>query len=96
MTLVPTSRRSCITLAFAALALVGWVGTAAAQRSGIHYRQRSDMPPGAIGQSQLQRGGPLPGYIQPVEISAPDGADISLAVDGNFEDPQPRPGWLGC
>jgi len=81
--------------AVAALFLVGWVGTAAAQRTGIHYNQRGDMPPGAIGNWQLQRGGPLPGYIQPVEITAPDGAEISLALEGQFEDPQPAPRLAG-
>ncbi|MCE9556303.1 MAG: hypothetical protein K8T91_23385 [Planctomycetes bacterium] len=93
MTMVPfaTSR----ILAVAALVLVGWVGNAAAQRSGIHYSQRADMPPGAIGNWQLQRGGPLPGYIQPVEISAPDGAEISMAMEGRFEDPQPAPRLAG-
>ncbi len=46
------------------------------------------MPPGAIGSRQLQRGGPLAGYYQPVEIKAPDGAMIALAVDGQFEEPR--------
>ena len=46
------------------------------------------MPPGAIGSLQLQRGGPLPGFFQPVEIKAPFGALISLAVDGQFDEPQ--------
>ena len=43
------------------------------------------MPPGAIGSWQLQRGGPLPGYFQPVEIEAPRGASISLAAEGRFD-----------
>jgi hypothetical protein len=30
----------------------------------------------------------LPGYYQPVEIKAPSGAAISLAVEGRFEEPQ--------
>ncbi len=42
------------------------------------------MPPGAIGSQRLQRGGPLLGYFQPVRIRAPQGARISLAVEGGF------------
>jgi len=77
------------------LILWSWVGHAAAQRPGVHYSQRGDMPPGAIGNWQLQRGGPLPGYVQPVEITAPEGAEISLAIDGQFEDPLPAPRLAG-
>jgi hypothetical protein len=56
----------------------------AAQTSNVHYRYQGNEPPGAIGAWQLMRGGPLPGYFQPVEIRAPQGVLISLAVDGNF------------
>jgi hypothetical protein len=42
------------------------------------------MPPGAIGSFRLQRGGPLPGYFQPVRIRAPEGARIALAAEGSF------------
>ena len=49
------------------------------------------MPPGAIGSLQLQRGGPLPGFFQPVEIKAPYGALISLAVGGQFDQPERAP-----
>lgn len=56
----------------------------AAQSQNLHYRYQGNEPPGAIGSWQLLRGGPLPGYFQPVEIKAPQGALISLAVDGNF------------
>ncbi len=56
-----------------------------------HYFQRADMPPGSIGQAQLMRGGPLPGYYQSVEISAPRGTQLALAIDGTFEPPQPAP-----
>jgi hypothetical protein len=54
----------------------------------VHYRHRSDMPPGAIGQWQLQRGGPLPGYFQPAEITTPKGCVVSLAAAGIFDDLQ--------
>jgi hypothetical protein len=49
------------------------------------------LPPGAIGAQQLLRGGPLPGYFQPVEIRAPKGALISLAEEGRFTEAQPAP-----
>jgi hypothetical protein len=62
-----------------------------AQQSRIHYRHHSDLPPGAIGSAQLQRGGPLPGYFQPVEIKAPSGAEISLAAGNQFLESQPSP-----
>jgi len=81
----------------AALAL-GWLGVAspaAAQQPGVHYLHQGVMPPGAIGGRQLQRGGPLPGYFQPVEIKAPQGALVSLAVAGTFDGPKPAPRRTG-
>jgi hypothetical protein len=42
------------------------------------------MPPGAIGNLRLLRGGPLSGYFQPVRIRAPKGARIALAEEGGF------------
>lgn len=48
------------------------------------------MPPGAIGSLQLQRGGPLPGFFQPVKIKAPPGALISLAEEGRFGQAAPE------
>jgi len=51
----------------------------------VHYRHAADMPPGAIGQWQLQRGGPLPGYFQPTEVIVPKGCMVSLAVGGQFD-----------
>ncbi len=58
------------------------------QREPVHYFHSSRLPPGAIGKGQLLRGGPLPGYFQPVEIKAPKGAEISLAMDGKFAPPE--------
>jgi len=66
-----------------------------AQQPGVHYFHQGAMPPGAIGSLQLQRGGPLPGFFQPVEIKAPYGALISLAVDGRFDRPQQAPARVG-
>jgi hypothetical protein len=63
--------------------------TCLAQQPNVHYYQEGATPPGAIGSQQLQRGGPLPGYYQPVEIKSPAGASISMAVNGQFEEPRP-------
>ncbi len=54
----------------------------------VHYNHAGVLSPGAIGTEQLQRGGPLPGYFQPVEIKAPPGASISTAEAGAFSEPQ--------
>jgi hypothetical protein len=37
----------------------------------------------------------LPGYYQPVEIKAPQGAAISMAVNGHFESPREAPVLVG-
>ncbi len=66
-----------------------------AQEPPVHYLHHGVMPPGAIGGRQLQRGGPLPGFFQPVEIKAPQGALISLAVDCRFDQPQAAPRKAG-
>ena len=55
-----------------------------AQEPVVHYWHHGVMPPGAIGSRQLQRGGPLAGFFQPVEIKAPPGVSISLAVENQF------------
>ena len=71
------------------LAVVVWLtaAQAALAQGPWHYQHKADMPPGAIGQRQLQRGGPLPGYFQPVEVSAPEGSLVSLAIEGGFDQP---------
>ncbi len=66
-----------------------------AQSPPVHYYHQGIMPPGAIGAQQLQRGGPLPGYFQPVEIKAPRGASISLAVEQRFDPSQSTPQTVG-
>jgi hypothetical protein len=65
--------------------------TLRAQQPGVRYWHQGVMPPGAIGSRQLQRGGPLPGFFQPVEIKAPQGALISLASAEQFGKPQVAP-----
>ena len=74
------------------LALVGWLvlcASATAQNGPWHYLNKADAPPGVIGQRQLERGGPLPGYFQPVEVTAPTGSLISVVSDGAFSEPKP-------
>jgi hypothetical protein len=71
--------------AIAALACLA-ADTLPAQQPRVHYDHAGTMSPGAIGQGRLRRGGPLRGYVQPVEIKAPQGALISLAMDGTFDD----------
>jgi hypothetical protein len=68
-----------------------WPALLAAQQPGVHYLHHGIMPPGAIGSLQLQRGGPLPGFFQPVEIKAPPGVMISLAEGGTFAQAEPAP-----
>ena len=66
-----------------------------AQEPAVHYWHQGIMPPGAIGSRQLQRGGPLPGFFQPVEIKAPTGVSISLAVANQFLPSQVAPKRVG-
>jgi hypothetical protein len=81
MQLAKTIRLAAI-LAAALLA----AGTASAQ-GPWHYLNKADMPPGVIGMRQLERGGPLPGYFQPVEVTGPKGSLVSVASEGGFTDP---------
>jgi hypothetical protein len=66
-----------------------------AQSPPVHYYHQGAMPPGAIGSLQLQRGGPLPGFFQPVEIKVPQGTLISLAISQQFDEAQPGPRHAG-
>ena len=72
----------------ATLVWLSMTATLPAQPPSVHYEHAGILAPGAIGTAQLRRGGPLPGYLQPVEIKAPSGALISLAVDTKFERPE--------
>jgi len=81
-----------------ALVLIGGLATASvlsAQEPPVHYLHQGMMPPGAIGSRHLQRRAPLLGYFQPVEIRAPAGAQVSLAVDGRFAEPTSAPRQVG-
>lgn len=74
-----------------------WLHTAlsSAAQPAVHYHHAGVMPPGAIGSQQLMRGGPLPGYFQPVEIKAPKGAVVSTASQGQFDPAQQTPFTVG-
>jgi hypothetical protein len=81
-------RREAGKLAIMAAWLFLLSSSSLAQQPSVHYYHQGVMPPGAIGSRQLGRGGPLAGYYQPVEIKAPNGACISMAVSGQFEEPR--------
>ena len=78
-------------LAMLVLSAMGSEAEGQAHRPDVHYWHGGVMPPGAIGGRQLQRGGPLPGFFQPIEIRAPQGTRISLAEGGAFQSPEAAP-----
>ena len=89
--------REALCLLFSLLALV--LGLAIAESRGqappVHYFHRADLPPGTVGQGMIQRGGPLPGYVQPVELHVPNGVRISVPQGGVFGPPEKGPVKLG-
>ncbi len=71
-----------------ALALAATCGSLAAQQPAAHYQfAASQQPPGAVGAQRLQAGGPVQGYFQPVELTAPEGVLIGLAAQGGWTEP---------
>ncbi|MDX1961626.1 MAG: hypothetical protein SFX18_00645 [Pirellulales bacterium] len=66
-----------------------------AQDNYPHFQHGGALPPGEIGQKRLLGGGPLPGYFQPVELIAPGGSQVSLAIEGQFTQPLAAPVKLG-
>ena len=81
-----------------ALLVLCWLGVAAAlpaQEPSVHYWHHGVMPPGAIGNMRLQRGGPVAGFYQPVEVRAPQGTLVSFAAAGEFEAERPAPRTVG-
>jgi hypothetical protein len=70
--------------------LIAVVLSAAAQSAEppVHWLHAGVLAPGMIGAAQLQRGGPLAGYYQPVEIRGPKQSEISVVADGQFVAPQ--------
>jgi len=62
-----------------------------AQDKTPHLEHAGILEPGTVGLRQLFRGGPLPGYFQPVELKAPEGCQISLAIENHFTQPLAAP-----
>jgi hypothetical protein len=76
--------------------LLGWAvcltaTTGNAQEPPRHYLHAGVMAPGAIAGMKLQRGGPVPGYFQPVEVRAPEGTMVSWVCENQFLPPQGAP-----
>ncbi|MGY8733711.1 MAG: hypothetical protein ACKVK0_16340 [Pirellulales bacterium] len=70
----------CITTVFA-------LPTAAQEPSLLrdrHFRDSGLHPPGQVGQGLLSRGGPIPGYFQPIEVRAPQGTQLAFVANGQF------------
>lgn len=59
------------------------------------YHLGANSPPGYIGQHELLRGGPRPGYFQPVEVKGPEGIGISMVEELRFGDAQETRALLG-
>ena len=74
----------------AALHLVMLMAVASTHGQGppIHYFHAGDLPPGTVAQGQLARHLTLRGYMQPVEVLVPDGAQVAVFADGHFDPPQ--------
>lgn len=82
-------RRMCHVCLGAGLTLLLAVSSATAQtQRPVHYFQWGTMPPGAIGQAQLLRHQLMHGYYQPVRVSVPQGARVSFAMEGTFDEGQ--------
>ncbi len=90
-----SAKRVACNVAMVALFSLAATAGSLAQEGEVHYLHQGVMPPGAIGSRQLRRGGPLPGFFQPVEIKAPKGALVSLATGGQFDAPQAAPAGVG-
>lgn len=82
-------------MVFLAWLLLAFSSDSFGQMSGYHSIHHGVMPPGAIGSLQLARGGPLPGYFQPVQIKAPPGVVIAMAEGGTFAEAEMAPVRVG-
>jgi hypothetical protein len=87
--------RSLGRIAAHAILLLAVAGASFAQGPAGHPYFQASAPTGVIGNWQLQRGGPLPGYFQPVRILGPQGLQVSLPVPGGFDQPQSAPADVG-
>ena len=76
---------------FVAIMVAISLAHAATAEPPVHFLHNGVLATGSIGAAQLQRGGPLAGYYQPVEMKVPGAAAVSLACDGRFVAPQTGP-----
>lgn len=77
--------------AFAASVSSNTCGIVLAADPPVHHGWAGVLVPGAMGSAQLERGGPIPDYFQPIQIIAPKGVAVSMAVDGQFSEPLSAP-----
>lgn len=70
-------------------------GSVPGQPPGVYYPHSADLPPGTVAGDQRVRDPSLRGYYQPVEITGPPGARISLARQGRFGESQAAPVLAG-
>lgn len=74
------------------LAVAAWLttsllaGVCFGQPPKAHRLYNSQLPPGAVGQMQLELGGPRAGYFQPVELIPPEGGSVAVASDGGYQE----------
>ena len=84
---MPSIRSICLAIGACLL----YCAVAVADPPVVHRLNGGVLVPGATGEAQLQRGGPLPGYYQPLEIRGPKGSEISVVVDNQFTVPEASP-----
>lgn len=77
------------------LAVLLSAGTAKSQQPAAHLYHQGNLPPGMVGAMRLQRGGPVAGYFQPIEIRAPMGVQVAVAETGSFSQPVNQPARFG-
>ena len=79
-----------LTMANTALHAQNELGRSAPPRNA-HYLLNADMPPGALGAMALNQRKPVQGYYQPIEIFAPEGTEVAIAIPGGFAPPSKQP-----
>ena len=69
------------------MAIFGLFVTTANAQPPIHYFHNANLPPGTVAYGQLQRHMLMREYYQPVEVSVPRGARVTVNVGGQFDEP---------
>ncbi len=89
-------RKSQLGVCLVLLASLLTTSYAYAQQRVVHYPfGTQNMVPGAIGRAALGKRAPLRGYYQPVEVHAPKGCHIAVAVEGVFVESKKSPVNVG-